>query len=161
MSTLEWTDERVGTLKRLWGDGCSAGQIAARLGGVTRNSVIGKVHRLGLSGRATNRGHRPRRAQADLAAASRLRPLSFHNIGAESAPEPFVESVPNIPDPEPQDRRALHALKEVDCRWPLGDPLKPGFGFCGRKKCGALPYCEPHARMAYKPVQMRRRGRVA
>jgi GcrA cell cycle regulator len=49
---MTWTDERVETLKRLWTDGLSASQIAAELGGITRNAVIGKVHRLGLSGRA-------------------------------------------------------------------------------------------------------------
>src|ERR1700737_1309177 len=47
-----WTDERVELLKKLWGDGLSASQIAGELGGITRNAVIGKVHRLGLSGRA-------------------------------------------------------------------------------------------------------------
>ena len=50
---MAWTDERVETLKKLWGEGLSASQIAGRLGSVTRNAVIGKVHRLGLSGRAT------------------------------------------------------------------------------------------------------------
>ena len=49
---MSWTDERVSTLKKLWLDGLSASQIAKQLGGVTRNAVIGKVHRLGLSGRA-------------------------------------------------------------------------------------------------------------
>ncbi len=48
---VTWTDERVELLKRLWGEGLSASQIAAEIGGVTRNAVIGKVHRLGLSGR--------------------------------------------------------------------------------------------------------------
>ena len=49
---MSWTDERVELLKKLWTDGLSASQIAAQLGGVTRNAVIGKVHRLNLSGRA-------------------------------------------------------------------------------------------------------------
>ena len=53
---MTWTDERVETLKRLWIDGLSASQIAAELGGITRNAVIGKVHRLGLSGRAKSQG---------------------------------------------------------------------------------------------------------
>jgi GcrA cell cycle regulator len=51
---MTWTDERVELLKKLWADGLSASRIAAELGGVSRNSVIGKVHRLGLSGRATS-----------------------------------------------------------------------------------------------------------
>ena len=50
---MGWTEERVELLKKLWSDGLSASQIAGRLGGITRNAVIGKVHRLGLAGRAT------------------------------------------------------------------------------------------------------------
>src|SRR5580700_2309548 len=64
---MSWTDERVELLKKLWSDGLSASQIAAELGGITRNAVIGKVHRLGLSGRAksTSTGApRPRKARS-------------------------------------------------------------------------------------------------
>ncbi|MGZ5850479.1 MAG: GcrA family cell cycle regulator, partial [Methyloceanibacter sp.] len=64
---MAWNDERVELLKKLWAEGLSASQIASRLGGVTRNAVIGKVHRLGLSGRATSSrsaSPRPRRVQA-------------------------------------------------------------------------------------------------
>ena len=75
-----WTDERVELLKKLWGDGLSASVIAGELGGITRNAVIGKVHRLGLSGRAkspSSAAARPRkaRAQAALAHASRVAAL--------------------------------------------------------------------------------------
>ena len=61
---MSWTDERVELLKKLWSDGLSASQIAAELGGITRNAVIGKVHRLGLSGRAKSASSRRRRASA-------------------------------------------------------------------------------------------------
>ena len=64
---MTWTDERVETLKKLWADGLSASQIAAELGGITRNAVIGKVHRLGLSGRAkspSSAAPRPRKTRA-------------------------------------------------------------------------------------------------
>src|SRR6266699_5845778 len=64
---MSWTDERVASLKKMWGDGSSASQIAAELGGITRNAVIGKVHRLGLSGRAkspSSAAQRPRKARA-------------------------------------------------------------------------------------------------
>ena len=57
---MSWTDERVEVLKKLWGEGQSASQIAKELGGVTRNAVIGKVHRLGLSNRATSSSSNPR-----------------------------------------------------------------------------------------------------
>ena len=71
---MTWTDERVETLKKLWTDGLSASQIAAELGGITRNAVIGKVHRLGLSGRAkspSSAAPRPRKAA----------PASAHDAG--------------------------------------------------------------------------------
>ena len=62
---MNWTDERVELLKKLWADGLSASQIASQLGGVTRNAVIGKVHRLNLSGRAkpASNAARPRKAR--------------------------------------------------------------------------------------------------
>src|SRR5580698_4207458 len=66
-SSMSWTDERVELLKKLWSDGLSASQIAAELGGITRNAVIGKVHRLGLSGRAkssSSASPRPRKARS-------------------------------------------------------------------------------------------------
>jgi GcrA cell cycle regulator len=164
---MGWTDERVELLKKLWAEGLSASQIAGRLGGVTRNAVIGKVHRLGLSGRATSSrssSPRPRRA-AHVPRQHRATSLMFGTRGnvalkpqfeADAEPEllPLEELV--IPLAE---RASILTLKEPMCRWPIGDPGDPEFHFCGRKKCGSLPSCEHHARMAYQPVQLRRRER--
>ena len=75
---MTWTDERVELLKKLWADGLSASQIAAELGGITRNAVIGKVHRLGLSGRAkspSSAAPRPRKARALAHAARAAAPM--------------------------------------------------------------------------------------
>jgi GcrA cell cycle regulator len=163
---MAWTDERVELLKKFWAEGLSASQIAARLGGVTRNAVIGKVHRLGLSGRATSsRSSNPRPRRTHVPRASRTPSLLFGTRGnvalkpqfdleLETAPQPLEELV--IPLAE---RASIATLKETMCRWPIGDPGDPEFHFCGRKKYGTLPYCEHHARMAYQPVQMRRRER--
>lgn len=161
---MAWTEERVELLKKFWAEGLSASQIAARLGGVTRNAVIGKVHRLGLSGRATSsRSSSPRPRRAHVPRASRTPSLLFGTRGnvalkpqfdyeLDAAPQPLEELV--IPLAE---RASIATLKETMCRWPIGDPGDPEFHFCGRKKFGTLPYCEHHARMAYQPVQMRRR----
>jgi GcrA cell cycle regulator len=161
---MAWTDERVELLKKLWAEGLSASQIAARLGGVTRNAVIGKVHRLGLSGRATSsRSSSPRPRRAHVPRASRVSSLMFGTRGntalkpqfeleADPAPAPLEELVIPL-----HERASIMTLKEQMCRWPIGDPSDPEFHFCGRKKLGTLPYCEHHARMAYQPVQMRRR----
>ena len=161
---MAWTDERVELLKKLWADGLSASQIAGRLGGVTRNAVIGKVHRLGLSGRATSsRSSSPRPRRQHVPRANRapsllygtrgntaLKPQYDTDLDLELAP--LEELIIPI-----HERASIMTLKESMCRWPIGDPGEPEFHFCGRKKCGTLPYCEHHARMAYQPVQARRR----
>jgi GcrA cell cycle regulator len=161
---MAWTDERVELLKKLWAEGLSASQIAARLGGVTRNAVIGKVHRLGLSGRATSsRSSSPRPRRTHVPRSNRTPSLIFGTRGntalkpqfeleADLAPQPLEELVIPL-----HERASIMTLKEQMCRWPIGDPADPEFHFCGRKKCGTLPYCEHHARMAYQPVQTRRR----
>ena len=133
---MAWTDERVELLKKLWTEGLSASQIAGRLGGVTRNAVIGKVHRLGLM--FGTRGN------------VALKPTYEEEL--ELSPAPLKELVIPL-----NERASILTLKESMCRWPIGDPGEPEFHFCGRKSCASLPYCEHHARMAYQPAQMRRR----
>jgi GcrA cell cycle regulator len=161
---MAWTDERVDLLKKLWAEGLSASQIAGRLGGVTRNAVIGKVHRLGLSGRATSsRSSGPRPRRNHVPRAPRAPSLLFGTRG-NTALKPVYEMEP---EPMPleelviplHERASILTLKEAMCRWPIGDPGEPEFHFCGRKTCAALPYCEHHARMAYQPVHVRRRER--
>ena len=128
---MSWTDERVETLKKLWGDGLSASQIAAELGGITRNAVIGKVHRLGLSGRAkspTSAAPRPRkpRSQHMLRVS---RPAMRGNTALAQAFEYEVEAEPELVEnviPLGQ-RRTLLELTEDTCRWPIGDPGARGF----------------------------------
>jgi GcrA cell cycle regulator len=162
---MNWTDERVELLKKYWADGLSASQIAAQLGGVTRNAVIGKVHRLGLSGRAkpASSGPRPRKARQ----ASPHRPsrsfvsgnnaLKMHTHPAPrrvAAPIPIEDLVVPI-----SLRVSLLALNDQMCKWPLGDPSTADFHFCGHRNFNSLPYCEYHSRVAYQPVNDRRRER--
>jgi GcrA cell cycle regulator len=134
---------------------------------VTRNAVIGKVHRLGLSGRATTsrmKSHRPRgRGQV----AKRLMKPRFANLGNPALrqlylddTEPYVPSAEELVIP-PSERRSIQTLTEVCCRWPIGDPQQSDFHFCGRSKVVGLPYCEFHARRAFQPPQPRRRERDA
>lgn len=161
---MAWTDDRVESLKKLWAEGLSASQIAARLGGVTRNAVIGKVHRLGLSGRATTsrmKSHRPRRVAAKRPGKTRyansgnpaLR--SLYHPDAEPYKPQFEEVV--IPLAE---RKTIQTLEECHCRWPIGDPQEEDFHFCGREKVAGLPYCKTHAVRAFQPPQTRRRDRA-
>ncbi len=168
--TSGWSEERVTLLMKLWNDGRSASQIAAELGGVTRNAVIGKVHRLGLSGRAkapssaTPRQRKPRLPSTPArpsAPATRGNTALKRDIApaiqpiAEVAFEPLENVVPI------GERCTLMELKESTCRWPIGDPGKPDFVFCGGKAEAGAPYCAYHCRMAYQPVVDRRRAQRA
>jgi GcrA cell cycle regulator len=160
---MSWTDERVELLKKLWSDGLSASQIAAELGGITRNAVIGKVHRLGLSGRAkstSSASPRPRKARAPHMlrigrAAIRGNTALAHayNLEAEAEPE-LIDNVIPI-----GQRRTLLELNEQTCRWPVGDPGSTEFFFCGGNTLAGLPYCAYHSRVAYQPASDRRRDR--
>jgi GcrA cell cycle regulator len=161
---MAWNDERVELLKKLWAEGLSASQIASRLGGVTRNAVIGKVHRLGLSGRATSSrsaSPRPRRVQAPRQ--HRAPSLLFGTRGNVALKPVFEEEVEPAPAPvqelyiPPAERASILTLKEAMCHWPIGDPGEEEFHFCGRKTSGSLPYCEHHARLAYQAAPTRRR----
>src|SRR5215510_11395864 len=98
---MGWTDERVELLKKLWADGLSASQIAAELGGITRNAVIGKVHRLGLSGRAkspSSAAPRPRKARAHSHILRVARPAMRGNTALAHAFEYEVEVEPELVD---------------------------------------------------------------
>ena len=151
---MGWTDERVEMLKKLWLDGLSASQIAKQLGGVTRNAVIGKVHRLGLSGRATpSQPQRPvfkapRAPRPAVAAAPRRTPSEAH----ASLPVP----TPTFYAEEPGSATVL-TLGAHMCKWPIGDPSTNAFTFCGRRSSEG-PYCGEHARVAYQPQQKKGRS---
>ena len=158
---MNWTDERVELLKKLWADGLSASQIAAELGGITRNAVIGKVHRLGLSGRAkspASAAPRPRKTRAPAHMLRVARPQVRGNTALAHAyeykPEPEPEFIDNI-IPMGQ-RRTILELTEDTCRWPIGDPGTADFFFCGGPAITSLPYCAYHSRIAYQPANARR-----
>ena len=148
-----WTDERVATLKKLWTDGLSASQIAKQLGSVTRNAVIGKVHRLGLAGRAT-----PSRPAKRIVRANRPRLA----VGAPSRPRTIPSLTPLAEAPPPLEPMALadgsvaSVLTVTDrmCKWPIGDPSDTTFAFCGRESCDG-PYCSEHARLGFQPQRPR------
>lgn len=170
---LGWTDERVELLKKLWGEGLSASQIASQLGSVTRNAVIGKVHRLGLSGRTKTVTTAPRpvrakpRPNASPAPRGTVQPLIFGANALKSVAEAEVEPeldrapAPAIPFPAPsaEGRVTILQLNERTCRWPEGDPASDEFRFCGGSSQPGVPYCAYHCMLAYQPSQDRRRDR--
>ncbi len=181
---MSWTDERVEILKKLWAEGLSASQIAGELGqGVTRNAVIGKVHRLKLSARAkpSSSSSRPRAASrtvrrpstggssssgASAAAAMKRRNMTAAPMmgatalkadeSAEIEMEAVSAQVQELFIPE-AERISLLQLSEDTCKWPIGDPLNPDFHFCGQHSLEGKPYCEFHAKRAFHQMDRKRR----
>ena len=174
--SVSWTDERVDKLKQLWTDGMSASQIAKELGGVTRNAVIGKVHRLGLS----NRNAAEAEPEADSTPAAEpaapeteeAAPLPEQPAADPPAPVILDASVPRAPgQPTPEEEAARVTLAEIEkmarrldlmdltertCKWPIGDPTEEGFHFCGLPSVDGKPYCVYHIAIAFQPVSSRR-----
>jgi len=159
---MSWTDERVATLTKLWADGLSASQIAAELGGVTRNAVIGKVHRLGLSGRAkptSSSAKSPKRARSSY----NSKPRSPGRTGVSLRDGPSASARAAVEDLEAPVCKKLDLvdLTEKTCKWPHGDPATDDFHFCGNTPKEDTPYCEYHCRMAYQVSTDRRQRRAA
>ena len=142
-----WTDDRVDLLCRLWTAGKSAAEIARTLAcGVSRNAVIGKVHRLGLSGRSVEAGRR----------AARPAPVRRGRLKTEPTGRgPRVRPVQAPPSASVGPEDGLATVLTVGrhaCRWPYGDPLAPDFALCGRAAVRGA-YCAPHAERAYGPLR--------
>ncbi len=173
--TMSWTDERVDRLTKLWADGLSASQIAAELGGVSRNAVIGKVHRLNLPGRAKSggsgggrskrvssaprssgygsRSNAPRPAPRS-AGATALKQDAIADAVAEIDTRPIEDVVVPI-----SRRLLLTELTEKTCKWPIGDPMQDDFYFCGADCDETGPYCTYHSKLAFQPTADRKRSR--
>jgi GcrA cell cycle regulator len=166
---MSWTDERVETLKKLWQEGHSASQIAKQLGGVTRNAVIGKVHRLGLSGRAAPsqparplyKPTRPARTVAATPAAATSSGLGQASAAPvarrEILPVRAAPSMNLINVPEQPGTATVLTLGAKMCKWPIGDPSSEEFSFCGRRASDGIPYCVEHSRVAYQPSQKKKK----
>ncbi len=172
---MNWTDERVERLKRLWSEGLSASQIAAQLGGVSRNAVIGKVHRLNLPGRAKAGGssaasraakrpapaprpaNYPSRVTTRTVARAAGSTMLKEEIDVDGVETIEIRPVGNVILPISR-KLVLTELTERTCKWPIGDPMKDDFHFCGCESADTSPYCSYHAKLAYQPVGERRKA---
>ncbi|MDJ0612405.1 MAG: GcrA family cell cycle regulator [Rhizobiaceae bacterium] len=157
---MSWTEERVALLSKLWADGLSASQIAGELGGVTRNAVIGKVHRLGLSGRAKPASSSAKRVKRPRSTYnSKPRTNSRNGLGPrETGTQNLRTIVEDLTAPESK-KLSLVELTEKTCKWPEGDPATDDFHFCGNKTKEEAPYCEYHCKLAYQQNIDRRRDK--
>lgn len=159
---MSWTDERIEVLRKLWADGMSASQIASSLGGVTRNAVIGKIHRLGLSGRVkapqarTNRPRAGATAAAPVAMTAAAKPAAAPRVMAAGAVAVKVVEEPEMETaPVPAEVVSMSAgitlmdLSASTCRWPVGDPSVANFRFCGARCAPGDTYCRAHSEQAF------------
>ena len=143
---MDWSDERIEALTKLWREGLSASQVARQLGGISRSAVIGKVHRLGIAGRDA-----PSRPHALVG-----RPASRPRASAGGTRRPAAPRAPRLVVVQPRvafeatPTATIHTLTAHGCRWPIGEPDEAGFGFCGRLREGPGSYCAGHAPMAVR-----------
>ena len=149
---MSWTPEREEKLKELWKKGHTASQIAALIGGTTRNAVIGKAHRLNLEARAASK-----------------KSVSKTNTENNSAPENKKQKLGRkarfkalLLDKnfEPENPKQLEELTDQTCRWPIGHPYEEKFYFCGRKSIDKFPYCKLHVLYAFQPKNAKEEDQI-
>ena len=140
---MSWNDEKVNKLKELWGKGSTASQIAEIIGGISRNAVIGKAHRLNLSSKIKTRHSSSSQ--------------SFDNNSEENnskqrpGRKSKFKSLLIEKDFEPENPKKLEELDESSCKWPIGHPEEESFYFCGRSSLKDFSYCKLHLLYAYQP----------
>ena len=163
MTVDTWSEERIAFLKRRWGDGATASVIAAELGSVTRNAVVGKAHRLGLAGRESpiGKGSRGRQRKAR----EEIKRAWDANLKASAAARDVklarkpAAAMAHRSSPASTPARQLDRMKGRTCAWPIGDPRAPKFRFCGSPEVVAgRPYCAAHCDAAYEPLSRARTG---
>ena len=140
---MSWNEEKVEKLKELWGKGSTASQIAEIIGGISRNAVIGKAHRLNLSSKIKTRNvsssqNFDNSSGEDSSKQRRGRKSKFQSLIIEK-------------DFEPENPKKLEELDESSCKWPIGHPEEPSFYFCGRSSLKDFSYCKLHLLYAYQP----------
>ncbi|MDA9852828.1 hypothetical protein N9C36_01605 [Candidatus Pelagibacter sp.] len=140
---MSWNEEKVEKLKELWGKGSTASQIAEIIGGISRNAVIGKAHRLNLSSKIKTRNasssqNFDNNLEENSSKQRRGRKSKFQSLIIEK-------------DFEPENPKKLEELDESSCKWPVGHPEEESFYFCGRSSLKDFSYCKLHLLYAYQP----------
>ena len=140
---MSWTDEKVAKLKELWGKGNTASQIAEIIGGISRNAVIGKAHRLNLSAKIKTRSTNNNKNYEDK--------LDNKNVKLGRVRGNKFKSLIIEKDFEPENPKQLEQLDDNSCKWPIGHPDEKNFYFCGRTSLKDFSYCKLHLLYAYQP----------
>ena len=140
---MSWTEEKVNKLKELWGKGNTASEIANIIGGISRNAVIGKAHRLNLSAKIKTR---TATSNQDFESS-----IENKNIKSKRGRRNKFRSLIIEKDFEPENPKQLEELTENSCKWPIGHPNEKSFYFCGRSSLKDFSYCKLHLLYAYQP----------
>ena len=140
---MSWTEKKVTILKELWGKGNTASQIAEIIGGISRNAVIGKAHRLNLSAKIKTRTATSNKSYESS--------LEKNNVKSTGGRKSKFKSLIIEKDFEPENPKQLEELDENSCKWPLGHPNEKNFYFCGRSSLKDFSYCKLHLLYAYQP----------
>ena len=139
---MSWNEEKVSKLKELWGKGSTASQIAEIIGGISRNAVIGKAHRLNLSSKIKTRN--------SLSSQNFESNSEENNSKQRQVRKSKFKSLLIEKDFEPENPKKLEELDEVSCKWPIGHPEEESFYFCGRSSLKDFSYCKLHLLYAYQ-----------
>ena len=146
---MSWTDEKVAKLKELWGKGNTASQIAEIIGGISRNAVIGKAHRLNLSAKIKTR--------AATSSKNFDSSVDINKIKSRKGRKSKFRSLLIDKNFEPENPKQLEELDEKSCKWPIGHPDEKNFYFCGRSSLKDFSYCKLHLLYAYQPKRKKRK----
>ena len=140
---MSWTEEKVNKLKELWGKGNTASQIAEIIGGISRNAVIGKAHRLNLSAKIKTRTATSNQNFDNS--------NTEKNIQSRRGRKSKFKSLIIDKDFEPENPKQLEELDESSCKWPIGHPDEKNFYFCGRTSLKDFSYCPLHLMIVFQP----------